>query len=129
PVGETAVKAEEAPLSPKAQRQVDQLHEHIGPRLQESGYSPSQLRAIEWGWMGHLAQNERLGEPDRVLLNARGTTIAALHGAVLTEMSIPAALEAERAVSPAQSLMTAPQTSPQTASVMEPQSQSFARAV
>ncbi|MEZ5707430.1 MAG: hypothetical protein R3E56_20685 [Burkholderiaceae bacterium] len=121
----TAVGVDDAALSPKAQHQVDQLHEQIGPRLQASGYSPSQMRAIETGWLGHLAQNERLGEPDRVLLNARGTTIAALHGAVLTEMSIPAALEAERGASPAQSVMTAPQTVP----VVEPQSHSYARAV
>ena len=84
------------------------------------------MRSIESGWVAHLARNERLGDPDRLLLNARGTTIAALHGAVLTEMSIPAVLEAERTGTSVQQLMAVPQTAP----VVELQSQpqSFARA-
>jgi GH24 family phage-related lysozyme (muramidase) len=119
-------QAETAPLSPKERWQIEQMHEQIGERLQASGYAPDQMRSIESGWVAHLARNERLGDPDRLLLNARRTTIAALHGAVLTEMSIPAVLEAERTGTSVQQLMAVPQTAP----VVELQSQpqSFARA-
>ena len=91
-----------APLSPVQQGQVEQLRNQLGAALQAAGYSAEDQRGIETRWLEHLSRHQRLGDPERLMLSRDGTVVGALHGAVMTEMNIPAALEAERAGQPVQ---------------------------
>ena len=97
-----ALEPATVPLSPDQQRQAEQLRSQLGPSLQAAGYSAEDQQAIETRWLDHLSRNQRLGDPERLMLSRDGTVIGALHGAVMTEMNIPAALEAERTGQPVQ---------------------------
>jgi GH24 family phage-related lysozyme (muramidase) len=88
------------PRSPEQQRQAEQLRGELGPSLQAAGYSAEDQQAIETRWLDHLSRHQRLGDPDRLMLSRDGAVIGALHGAVMSEMNIPAALEAERTGQP-----------------------------
>lgn len=64
----------------------------LGESLSMAGYSPDEQGQLAAAWAATLAR-KGLGEPDKLMLSRDGQRIGALHGGVLTEMTVADALK------------------------------------